>query len=390
MNIVFLSPVPTHPTTHGNRARVLSVAEALKAAGHKVTLLYLAFRDISPDHFAEMASRFDEVLTVTPPWRQPGGTGKEPSPTGWGLRGQRDYKIDDWAFDAAKQALAALVEGGSVDLIWVNYVWCSFVLEGLGHKCPTLIDTHDIFAGRRKALGKLGLKPSFFYTSHRQERKGLERADYVVAIQDHEAGQLRRRLTVPVTTIGHLARPVPTPRPTPCGMLRVGFLASDNALNRHALDSLMHARRTSDTRHSPIDWRIAGPLATKLEGKLRPPLGDRLTLLGPIQDLTGFYDQIDVAVNPHEGGTGLKIKSVEALLHGCPLVGTEDAMLGLNSSHPMHQLADAAACCAALTELAVDPSPLPALTAAGNAVIGRYSEQQHAALQALLAKIESG
>ena len=45
-------------------------------------------------------------------------------------------------------------------------------------------------------------------------------------------------------------------------------------------------------------------------------------MLGKVEEPWEFYRQIDVAINPVEFGTGLKIKTCEALAYGVPTVTT--------------------------------------------------------------------
>ena len=45
--------------------------------------------------------------------------------------------------------------------------------------------------------------------------------------------------------------------------------------------------------------------------------------------LQGCYRQLDIVINPVRYGSGLKIKSVEALAHGLPLVTTREGARGL-------------------------------------------------------------
>ena len=55
-----------------------------------------------------------------------------------------------------------------------------------------------------------------------------------------------------------------------------------------------------------------------------------------------FYAAVDCVLNPMVPGTGLKIKTVEALAHGRPVLGTEWAFSGLPVEHPGHRAADVA------------------------------------------------
>ena len=61
--------------------------------------------------------------------------------------------------------------------------------------------------------------------------------------------------------------------------------------------------------------------------------GTGVIKLGFVQELHTFYDAIDVALNPMVGGTGLKIKTVEPLCYGKPVLTTLPGAQGL--THPL-------------------------------------------------------
>jgi glycosyltransferase involved in cell wall biosynthesis len=54
-----------------------------------------------------------------------------------------------------------------------------------------------------------------------------------------------------------------------------------------------------------------------------------IRFVGFIDDLTACYAHIDIAINPVRYGAGLKIKTVEAMAHGLPLVVSTQGASGL-------------------------------------------------------------
>ncbi len=66
-------------------------------------------------------------------------------------------------------------------------------------------------------------------------------------------------------------------------------------------------------------------------------------VLGPVREPEEFYRAVACVLNPMTGGTGLKIKTAEALSVGLPVLGTRDAFAGLSAEHPGHGATDAAA-----------------------------------------------
>ena len=60
--------------------------------------------------------------------------------------------------------------------------------------------------------------------------------------------------------------------------------------------------------------------------------GNGVRLLGFVDDLTEIYEVATAVMVPIFTGTGMRIKSVEALSHGRPVIGTSLAMRGFESA----------------------------------------------------------
>src|SRR5262249_28746919 len=69
-----------------------------------------------------------------------------------------------------------------------------------------------------------------------------------------------------------------------------------------------------------------GSVARALEG--REVSGVRV--VGPLDDLTGLYQGATLVINPAVAGTGLKIKTLEALCHLRPVVSWPSGIEGLD------------------------------------------------------------
>lgn len=56
----------------------------------------------------------------------------------------------------------------------------------------------------------------------------------------------------------------------------------------------------------------------------------RATVLGPVGQVDDFYDEIDAAIVPIRHGGGIKVKAVEALLNGVPVIATPHVRSGFS------------------------------------------------------------
>lgn len=365
MRVLVVSPVPSHPQDQGNSSRIFTLCRSLQAQGHLVHFLYYTLEGLNQPQADAMAQQWDAFHAL------PCTAGRRAAP------GPHGYALDDWYDAELGQCAAALHRHWQFDAVLVNYVWMSAVLDALPPGPLKLIDTHDVFGDRQAVFAAAGVPPAWFFTTRDEERRGLCRADAVLAIQDEEARHFTRELQgqrVRVQAVGHLAAPRFLPPRHGGGPLRVGYLASGNPLNVKALGLFMAACLERPEAMAAFETRVAGAVGARLA--LAP--GFRGRWLGVVNDLDEFYAGIDVAVNPMPAGTGLKIKTLEALAHGRPVVGTPVAWVGLDGVPP-----PLAAAPAQLPERLAALAEPGALQQAGEACRGLFVRYHAAQWQAL-------
>ena len=212
--------------------------------------------------------------------------------------------------------------------VLVAYVFHSAFLEAFGRDCVKILDAHDVFAGRRERLAASGVSDYWFTTSASEERRALTRADVVIAIQGKEAEYFRGLLQGEreVREVGHFQKVgAVAPRALDDDFLRVGFLASDNPLNVDALQWFLASVWPEVSMRIPRARLLVG-------GRICGVLGDvanTVELVGEMAAVAEFYKRCLCTVNPMRVGTGLKIKTIESLAYGCPVVATPTGADGL-------------------------------------------------------------
>ena len=370
MRILMVSPIPSHPPDQGNSARIAALGRMLQAAGATLHFLYYPLEGLTPPQRAAMAAEWD-ALHVVPVHR----TNLAPGPAG-------HHGLDDWYDTRVTEAAAALDERHHYDAVIAHYVWFSAVLDAFGPDTLKILDTHDVFGGRAERFRAAGLPPEWFHTTPAEEARGLHRADIVLAIQHEEATAFRALGHPDVRVLGHLhpwrrraARAAP-------GEIAIGYLASFNPINLHSFRAL-RAALAGQGAVPGARLLVAGTLCDRLTGETDP-----FTPIGRIGHVDEFYDAVDVVVNPMGWGTGLKIKSVEAVFEGLPLVATEAAMIGLPAHHPLHRLPDAAAVASCLPRVAAHEGLRAELAAASLACAASYGATVRATARGLWRSIE--
>ncbi len=155
-------------------------------------------------------------------------------------------------------------------------------------------------------------------------------ADEVICVSEDEAAFFRARGARRVRVVTPwLHRAVATDASL-AGRADIGFvagwLAGASSPNGDALEWFV-------TEVMPLVLREVPWARLRVTGTLPPPLhrleGLHLTAEGFVGDLAGFYRHLRVAVAPLRFGAGVKLKTVEALQYGVPIVATSVGAEGL-------------------------------------------------------------
>ncbi|MDE1900359.1 MAG: glycosyltransferase [Alphaproteobacteria bacterium] len=293
-----------------------------------------------------------------------------------------NYELDSWYQADLDDLIRTIYERDPFDVMLGNYIWMSKAFDAVPDTVIKIQQTHDMMSDRMMRLARQGMPPSFFSVTPADEGRGLDRADINIALQCGEEIYFRGLTDKIVRTLQHAPCDIPfAPRPLPAGRkLRVGFIGSDNAVNVRTATLLVDALVRMTSVSSQIDLCIAGNICTAFRG-VAPPF---IKLLGACDNLGDIYRAMDVMVNPVEDGTGLKIKSVEALQYHIPIVMTAAGSEGLLSPYHFHRCASVTEVVGYLKMIAENPRLLTLMQSAGDKVLHAYRDRLARAADALI------
>lgn len=211
------------------------------------------------------------------------------------------------------------------DVVVAEYYFMTRLFASCGAGPVRVVDTHDAFA-LRCANGAGAGAPDPTAITRDQERFLLTRADVVLAIQPVEAEYFRTLVgdaRVAVAGVDAPLAPEFSATGAPDGPVLV--VASDNPANRRDTREWLERiwpriRAAEPGARVRVVGRVAAAVPAGLPG---------VELAGWVPDLAAEYAGARVVVNPVRVGTGLKIKTIEALCHGKPLVSTPNGVEGL-------------------------------------------------------------
>ena len=209
----------------------------------------------------------------------------------------------------------------TADFYIIDKIQNSFMLNVLPRSAKIILDTHDLVSHRASKAAEYGI-PDNFPLSEQQEQELLSQYDAVICIQNNDLRTVsqwigeNKALYMPMPQHIH-ALPI-NDIATNIGMVASGWHANTNGLRKFLKDVWPQLG-------TEIHLHIFGNICNRMQGIAI----ENVTFHGFQTDLESCYQGLDIAINPVYYGAGLKIKSIEALAHGLPLITTQEGASGI-------------------------------------------------------------
>ena len=305
------------PAAHGNRRRLLSFFAWLRARGLKIVFV---LQPMDVDHassIGDLADVVDHYIVTREPSR-PMSSFLRRLPILWRFKGSpsNGRDVDRVCWPTTVAAVESAVRIHKPLVLISEYPFFSTVFRGLSPRVLKVIDTIEVFQRGAVERQRFGFTTPFSAAS---EAKALNRADVIIAIQHNEARALRHLApTKRVVTVEHpYVSLVPRSATVDPGVIL--YVASSNEYNRHGLQMfLQHAWPAILRGYPEATLHVIGDLTETIMGT-----HGHVVFRGRVTDtlkLAQLYASAHVVINPQVSGTGLKIKSVEAISAGCAVV----------------------------------------------------------------------
>lgn len=304
MKILFISKTLAHPNFHGGCVYACRFLESLGQSGATVDYLWLRDRrKIKPKpvfrvpwipafvrrfhvaHAIRIGSFFLDTYTVF-------------------------HRTDN-------RLVQKLCRQYSYDAVILDYLWDTAVLQDVD--CVTGILTHELMHQRAMAYEKSGQKPDFKAITREDELHRLNHVDLLIAIQQNDADWMRANLepakSVVTAPLPANLRPQPPAPEEPPSILFIGGSTAHNVAGLKWFIEKVFPRIMQEAPQAEL--RVYGAVGRKL-GDCPP----QVRIMGPIDTVAKAYADNQVAIVPLLFGSGLKIKLVEAMACGRPVVAT--------------------------------------------------------------------
>lgn len=314
--ILIAADIHTHPCFAGNQQCIMQYVEVLRKLGFEVYFLYIDLyegyilykktRDYWGDHF---------FYYRTPVWQ-----------TILQKVLRRVYgcyylpKLDVYYPFGLTRYVNGLHKRYDFKGLVVNYVWNSLLF-----KCAIPIKaifTHDTFTDRNQ---KLGCKDAWYSFPEKEEAKGISRFQEVLSIQDEESMWFRKiaprsHVRTVYSSFSFVRQPV-------TGEKRILFFSGGGKLNKEGIDRFIaEVWPLLKRQDNGVKLLLGGGICSCFK---QEDLENDIMLKGKYDNPDDFYALGDICVNPVYNGSGLKIKTFEALAHGKLTIVAPHSALGV-------------------------------------------------------------
>ena len=193
------------------------------------------------------------------------------------------------------------------DYIIINYLTLSKLFTS-NLRCKKILYAHDCLSFKKL---RLGVKHFWIDLSPNQEAKGLQRSDVILSIQENESTYFK--YLHPKGEVITVYSNFNVNQQTITSNKKILFLSGKSVLNVNGINYFLTKVFPLVLEKEPdAELIIGGSICDVLPENDNP----NVKIVGPVTSEDTFYRMGDIAINPIYQGTGLKIKTFEALSYG--------------------------------------------------------------------------
>ena len=217
-----------------------------------------------------------------------------------------------------KEQFSKILKDNEYDIIIISYVYWSPLLDNVtkGTKTKWIVDTHDFLTSQFQDHKKFALDRYF-----KREINLMQKFDDVWVISSEEKYLFSQFVKSPVSLVTHgLPNNIETSSKTE-KTIDLVYVASENFHNIKSANWFF--KEVYPFLSSDIKITVVGKIGNHI------PKFENVENLVFVKDLDEVYKKSKIAICPMLSGTGVKIKVIESLSHGIPVVCTERGVDGL-------------------------------------------------------------
>ncbi len=384
MKLLFISPfVPGENAGHAGGVTTYHFVEGLAALGHEVHLLALS-RQMERPLLEPLRQRLASLHTYEIPYRH------DPSHLSrirhfWkiaasilrGIFSRKPIYLVRYDYPGFAELAAELAQSLRPDVVQIEYATLHPLRRVLPPDIPVVLDTHEVrsLTSLRTLQGSSRLLRPFHaleLASWIESLAGLEGFARILTVSDADGLAIRAFAPhLPVQTL---------PQGVDCSQYRpFGQEKKPNSIVY--VGSFDHSQNVDTAlllldRILPAVWEKHPTARLHLVGSHPPPVlsrraGPRVEIPGFVEDLARHVESREIFVAPLRQGAGIKIKLLQALALGLPVVTTPAGAEGIGLEHEKNALVSPTVegCVPLVLRLLADPAQRSRLGQAGRQLV---------------------
>ena len=324
--VLYFSPYPSHPDGHGNQSTIKNFGKFLRSQEMQVDFVLLESNMFNESDLKVMKKSWDSVTII--------------KNSNIVMDDKKKSDFDGWYGYGLGEQLGVIARQKHSDIMLCSYVFQSRILEYMPVGIKKIIDTHDKMGNRHELLRSWGLPVSFFSCDIADEAAYLKRAHIVIARNVPEANYFNKITNRECSVVvPHFEPPKFKSHQRSIGT-NIGLVASNNIINKNiVLELIQKCRNRFGDAGWPFQLFIAGNIENVIKNEkiLEGWNGNKwIRIIGFVENIAQFYDNMDIIISPVTVGTGINVKTVEALAFGMPLLSTKPGSKGIETEEEQH------------------------------------------------------
>lgn len=224
--------------------------------------------------------------------------------------------------------LKRCIKGLHFDFIMVEYIHNAFYLGYLPSKPVKILDAHDIISERTAGFQKYDYGGISYELSEEVEYDVFTYFDHILFLCDTDCAKVKKKIksanviSVPHSPILYKYKKMSS------SFIRLGFIGSQYLPNKDGIEFFIENCWDDIASLHGAHLYIYGNISYLLQ---KYQGVKNIHIMGYTRNLDDFYKNIDIAINPVRFGAGVKIKNLEAIANGVPLITTSHGANGLEN-----------------------------------------------------------
>lgn len=324
MRILYFYPENPLSFSQGNNSRALSLLHYFKNRNIHIDFVGEASKEFGEDSINELKS--DDLIKngyLLKKEKKSSNIIKYYLNYSFPKKFNSKFKDFDRTKFGYKEQFSKILKDNKYDIIIMSYVYWSPLLDTIAKESKTkwIVDTHDFLTSQFQDHKKFALDRYF-----KREINLMQKFDDVWVISNEEKYLFSQFVKSSVSLVTHgLPNNIETSSKTE-KTIDIVYVASENFHNIKSADWFF--KEVYPLLPSDIKITVVGKIGNHI------PKLENVENLVFVKDLDEVYKKSKITICPMLSGTGVKIKVIESLSHGIPVVCTERGVDGLlNKTH---------------------------------------------------------